>query len=928
MHSETNIDVLDDNKINELKSSISNLKDHLYIRNLKKDLKVFVHQNLEIDASQDYLKTEVITNAPSWFPKAKLSRTQTDLIANSENGEEYILFDYFTNHESPSIQTENGLFFNGSLIETLAGPLAPGQYAQASGDGALSIGEVSSLSGTAKAIRLDGNEFVLSNGDPVFQGDTIEVSDSGAVGLTFVDKTTLSLSEGGKMVLDELVYDPETGNGSLGVDMVEGAFSFISGEIAKTGPDAMTIKTPVATVGIRGTTVAGKAAVEGNENSFTLLQDADGGVGEISVSNAGGTQVLGQVGATTSIASFNAPPPPPIILSAAQIQANYGTALNVLPATPTVAPTPQEPPPPQEQQQEEVQEEASEESDEETEEASEEVSGEEESSEEGEEELAEEEGPTEEELAEAEEGLPEEDIAAASQDGAPVEEGLPAGEEVAAVEEGAPPPEESPPEGDEQAAREAFDTALAAGASPEQAMAEAAAAGGFDEPGARGPAPDSGPLGGEPGGPPLGGDPLGEPIPSAPATDPLGGPIPGAPATDPLGGAPFAQTFAPGVGGPILGSPLGSGPMNAGQGLVMGPVFGMGPSFGSAVMDTMGAGPMGIGDPFLQGASGFGGEPILGMLGPDPYGSPETAAPTEAYFFEDPALYDGFNANQALNSSEPKLTGIIGTSSNDTLNGTNINDTIHGLLGNDTIDGGLGIDTMNGGAGDDTYIVDNINDLVNENQNEGTDKIQSSITFTLPNNVENLTLTGSSNVNALGNELNNIIIGNSGTNELTGGLGNDIFYFDGTTSFGDKITDFSTNDELRFNLSFDLPTSQYSVTRSHFYEHSGSSRLTYNSSSNSNELPYIFNFTKDTSSYLTKSFKSDVVSSIRYTKATSGNGTEQIFIVGNGTDSAIWLWDDTSQGYGVGNSELTFIAELENFDNDTLLASNIVLNTI
>ena len=163
------------------------------------------------------------------------------------------------------------------------------------------------------------------------------------------------------------------------IDMVEGAFSFISGEIAKTGEDAMTVKTPVATIGIRGTTVAGKAAVEGNENSFTLLQDADGGVGEISLTNAGGTQVLGQVGATTSIASFNAPPPPPIILSVAQIQANYGTALNVLPPTPAVAPTPQAPPPPQEQARA-VQEEAAEEA---PDEEGEEVSEEEQVSEEG-----------------------------------------------------------------------------------------------------------------------------------------------------------------------------------------------------------------------------------------------------------------------------------------------------------------------------------------------------------------------------------------------------------------------------------------------------------------------------------------------------------------------------------------------------------------
>ena len=58
--------------------------------------------------------------------------------------------------------------------------------------------------------------------DPVFQGDTIETEGSGAVGLVFVVKTTFSLSDGGKMVLDELVYDAATGSGSMAVNMVEG----------------------------------------------------------------------------------------------------------------------------------------------------------------------------------------------------------------------------------------------------------------------------------------------------------------------------------------------------------------------------------------------------------------------------------------------------------------------------------------------------------------------------------------------------------------------------------------------------------------------------------------------------------------------------------------------------------------------------------
>ena len=105
-----------------------------------------------------------VENAPSWLTKANFSRTQTDLIATSPEGEEAVFIDYFTNFDLPNIQTENGLLLKGSLLKALAGPLAKGQYAQATGDGALSIGEVSSVSGVVKATRLDGNIFELSVG--------------------------------------------------------------------------------------------------------------------------------------------------------------------------------------------------------------------------------------------------------------------------------------------------------------------------------------------------------------------------------------------------------------------------------------------------------------------------------------------------------------------------------------------------------------------------------------------------------------------------------------------------------------------------------------------------------------------------------------------------------------------------------------------
>ena len=98
------------------------------------------------------------------------------------------------------------------------------------------------------------------------------------------------------------------------------------------------------------------------------------------------------------------------------------------------------------------------------------------------------------------------------------------------------------------------------------------------------------------------------------------------------------------------------------------------------------------------------------------------------------------------------------------------------LTGNsdaNTLSGGMGADTMLGGLGNDTYIVDNAGDIVVENANEGIDTVQSSITYTLGANVENLTLTGTTALNGTGNELANILTGNSGDNTLSGGAGVD-----------------------------------------------------------------------------------------------------------------------------------------------------------
>jgi len=131
-----------------------------------------------------------------------------------------------------------------------------------------------------------------------------------------------------------------------------------------------------------------------------------------------------------------------------------------------------------------------------------------------------------------------------------------------------------------------------------------------------------------------------------------------------------------------------------------------------------------------------------------------------------------------ITNDETNTTGSLytGTSGNDNLVGGIGNDTLQGLAGNDTLDGGAGADTLDGGVGNDTYTVDNEGDLVIESTSGsagGTDLVKASINYTLPNNIENLTLTGSNNLNGTGNTLSNKLIGNSGNDTMTGGDGND-----------------------------------------------------------------------------------------------------------------------------------------------------------
>lgn len=132
----------------------------------------------------------------------------------------------------------------------------------------------------------------------------------------------------------------------------------------------------------------------------------------------------------------------------------------------------------------------------------------------------------------------------------------------------------------------------------------------------------------------------------------------------------------------------------------------------------------------------------------------------------------GANVEHIVLTGTAKINGT-GNALDNTLTGNSAINTLTGDAGNDWLDGKGGIDKMIGGAGNDTYVTDNVSETITERSNEGTDRILTPITYTLPSNVENLTLIGTAAINGTGNTLNNALIGNAVANSLFGDTGND-----------------------------------------------------------------------------------------------------------------------------------------------------------
>ncbi|MFC1673561.1 FecR domain-containing protein, partial [Pseudomonadota bacterium] len=254
-----------------------------------------------------------------------------DMVMTWPDGSQVTVTDYFMVDPQPDLMSDQGAKVDADLASRLSGPSAPGMVAEAgAGVAEQPIGQIEKLAGTVTAVRADGTKVELKVGDQVFQGDILETAADSAIGVILADETTFSMADEGRMVLDEMVYDPGTQEGSVSLSVMQGVFTVVSGQVAKTDPDAMTLHTPVATIGIRGTQV-GLDISDGQNLKIVLMEEADGFVGEVVVMNGGGVSVLNGANEFTSVSNFGLAPTDTIVIENNSMINSFASSLRYLP---------------------------------------------------------------------------------------------------------------------------------------------------------------------------------------------------------------------------------------------------------------------------------------------------------------------------------------------------------------------------------------------------------------------------------------------------------------------------------------------------------------------------------------------------------------------------------------------------------------------
>ncbi|MGY3620481.1 cadherin-like domain-containing protein [Bradyrhizobium sp. USDA 10063] len=220
-------------------------------------------------------------------------KSGNDLVISDEL-HRVVVPNYFHGDKHPMLVSPEGASLDPKVVEALTGHTA---YAQAGAPAANLVGHIAKMTGSASVVR-SGVTVELHNGDAVYQNDVVQTGSGSTLGLVLSDGTTFNLNANARLMLNELTYDASSNSNSSLITLVQGAASFVAGQVAKTGD--MKVATPIATMGIRGTAVILDISSADGTVSISVIDQQDNQVHAVQVFNTRGV-LIGTVTSNGSI---------------------------------------------------------------------------------------------------------------------------------------------------------------------------------------------------------------------------------------------------------------------------------------------------------------------------------------------------------------------------------------------------------------------------------------------------------------------------------------------------------------------------------------------------------------------------------------------------------------------------------------------------
>ncbi|SCB26755.1 FecR family protein, partial [Bradyrhizobium shewense] len=217
------------------------------------------------------------------------ARSGHDLII-SDSDHRITIPNYFLGEKRLPLSSSDGALLDARVVEALTGYQT---FAQAGGNAAAGkvIGRVATVTGSASIVR-NGVTIEANNGDVVYQNDVVQTGSGSTIGLVLIDGTTFNLSANARFMLNELGYEGQSsasgtlvsltsGTNHSMFTLIQGAASFVAGQVAKTGD--MQVATPTAAIGIRGTAVLLSVDAVDGKVSVSVADQQDGRVHSVQV---------------------------------------------------------------------------------------------------------------------------------------------------------------------------------------------------------------------------------------------------------------------------------------------------------------------------------------------------------------------------------------------------------------------------------------------------------------------------------------------------------------------------------------------------------------------------------------------------------------------------------------------------------------------